>query len=428
MIRVNQRLGKYKIERRLGEGGFATVFRARDTVEGIRVALKILAPQYTHAATLDDFRREVRMVAKLKHPNILPLKNADMIDGHFVMAFPMGKETLGDRLGRRLSSQMALDYLHQLLGAAAHAHANKVIHCDIKPDNLILFPNNELLLTDFGIAKVAQRTVAGSGAGTVGHVAPEQAMGRPSFRSDVFSIGLIGYRMFSGTWPEWPFTWPPPAFARLQQQLQPDFIQFLRRAIEVDEKNRFRDAVQMLATFKRIRPRALRRRTASVPTNKRGKKDWRSHRIRQFKKQFGTSLGPFTACEHCSGPVVEPMMTCPWCRHDRTRLATETKFPQCCPRCYRGMKLDWKYCAWCYGGGFEVETTRRFTDVRYVETCRNKKCGQRTLMPFMRYCPQCSRKTNKKWRLKTTTERCHSCTWGITKDYWTYCPWCSVEI
>jgi serine/threonine-protein kinase len=428
MIRINQRLGKYKIERKLGEGGFANVYRAKDTIEGVAVALKILAPQYLHKDTLDDFRREVRIAAKLHHPNILPLKNADLIDRHFVMTFPLGQESLADRLERRISTRISLEYLHQLLDAVSHAHEHNVIHCDIKPENLILFPDDEIMLTDFGIAKVALRTVAGSGAGTVGHVAPEQAMGKPSFRSDVFSIGLIAYRMFSGVWPEWPFTWPPPGIRRLRERLHPDLIGLIRRSLEVDQKKRFRDASHMLAEFRRIKPRGIRKHAAAVPPKKQNNHDWRTLRHRQFKKQYGRTLGKLYACRKCHGLVSESMRCCPWCRDDRTRFPDDTSFPECCPRCLRGMKLDWRYCPWCYGAGFEVETNRQFKDARYSGRCQNTKCQRKSLMPYMRYCPWCSRKVSRTWKLNGSKHRCHTCGWGIAKDFWLYCPWCGVEV
>jgi serine/threonine protein kinase len=208
MIRSRQIVGKYRVERKLGEGGFATVYQAMDTIEGVRVALKIPCARYVDAAMLEDLRKEVRIVAQLNHSHILPLKNAEFIDGRFVLAFPLGERSLAERLQHRLSTRLALCFTEQILDAAAYAHQRRIIHCDIKPENMILFPGNQLLVTDFGIARVAQRTIQGSGSGTVGYIAPEQAMGKLSFRSDVFSIGLVSYRMFSGCRPEWPFSWP----------------------------------------------------------------------------------------------------------------------------------------------------------------------------------------------------------------------------
>jgi serine/threonine-protein kinase len=267
-IRARQKLGKYRIEKRLSEGGFATVYRAFDTIEGVHVALKIPRSLKPSEDSLRDFRREVRVAAKLEHPNILPLKDASVIDDHFVITFPLGERTLADRLSRRVSLRSALNLGEQILEALAYAHQQRIIHCDVKPENMVLFPGDRLRLGDFGIAKFAQKTIQGSGTGTLGYMAPEQAMGKPSQRSDVFSAGLILYRMLTGEWPEWPFTWPPPAIRKLRSRIHPDFIAFLQKSIEVDPRRRFRDAEQMRNAFLRLRPRVLnyaerrRRRTA----------------------------------------------------------------------------------------------------------------------------------------------------------------------
>lgn len=267
VLRVRQAVGKYRIEQRLSEGGFATVYRAFDTIEGVRVALKIPHAKLVNQDVLSDFRTEVRMAARLEHPQILSLKDASIIDGRLVIAYPLGERSLADRLKNRLSLQLALDLGSQLLDATAHAHHHRVIHCDIKPENCILFPGHHLRLADFGIAKVAQRTVRGAGTGTVGYMAPEQAMGKPSYRSDVFSVGLILYRMLAGEWPEYPYDWPPPGYARLRRRVHPEMILFLKRAIDPDPRRRFRDAEQMRNIFLRLRPRveafyARRRRSA----------------------------------------------------------------------------------------------------------------------------------------------------------------------
>lgn len=257
MLRARQRLDKYRIGRRIGEGGFANVYEAMDTIEGVRVALKV---PHTHLITrevLRDFRHEVRLVARLDHPNILPLKNASFIDGHFVVAFPLGERTLADRLQSRIALGTALELAEQMLEALAYAHGHGIIHCDVKPENFILFAENRLRLTDFGVSKVAQRTIQASGSGTVGYIAPEQAMGKPSFRSDVFSAGLIAYRMFSGILPEWPFTWPLPGMAVLRRKAHPDLIAVLRKALEVDSRKRYKDAGVMARAFSRVKRSAL---------------------------------------------------------------------------------------------------------------------------------------------------------------------------
>jgi serine/threonine protein kinase len=259
-LKSRQMLGKYRIRRRIGAGAFATVYEAYDTIEGIPVALKV-----PHLDRLDKdsqklIHHEVRLTARLEHENILPLRNAMMIDGHFVIATPLGEQALTDRLRYRLGPKTAMSYTEQLLDALAYAHEERIIHCDIKPDNVIIFPGNRVCLADFGIAKVAlrTRTIMGSGQGTVGYIAPEQAMGKPSFRSDVFSMGLLIYRMFAGELPAWPFDWPLPGAERLRRTVSRDFVNFLRRSIEVRERKRFRDGVQMLRAFQSVAPRALR--------------------------------------------------------------------------------------------------------------------------------------------------------------------------
>ena len=262
-LKARQTLGKYRIRRRIGVGAFATVYEAYDTIEGIAVALKIPHLDQLDPQSLNLIQREVRLTARLEHENILPLRNAMMIDGYFVIATPLGKETLTDRLHRRLGPKTALSYSEQLLSALAYAHEHRIIHCDIKPDNVILFPEGQVRLADFGIAKVAlrTRTIMGSGQGTVGYMAPEQAMGKPSFRSDVFSMGLLIYRMFAGELPEWPFDWPLPGAERLRRTVSRDFISFLRRAIELRERKRYRDGVEMERAFQAVKPRALRAST-----------------------------------------------------------------------------------------------------------------------------------------------------------------------
>lgn len=263
-LRVRQKLGKYRIESKLGAGSFASVYAAMDTVEGRRVALKIPHSDLLGDSTLRDFRNEIRTIARLTHPYILQLKDASVIDNNLVIALPLGRQTLTERMQRRMSTRQVVYWFEQLLEAVAFAHRHKIIHCDVKPDNIILFDDDELRLADFGIARVARKTVQGSGSGTLGYMSTEQAMGRVSFRSDVFSVGLIGYRMLSGELPEYPFDWPPPGYARLRGKVHPKFIALLKRAMQPEPRRRYRDAEQMLKLYESIQTtvhRHLDRRT-----------------------------------------------------------------------------------------------------------------------------------------------------------------------
>lgn len=258
MLRSRQKLGKYRIEKQLANGPLAAVYRAYDTIHGVRVALKIPHRRVMDEYFLQDYRKEARLASKLEHPNILPIQNADFIGSYFVISMPLGDESLGDRLSRRISTAKCLDLTHQILTGVAHAHGQRIIHCDIKPDNFILFGGDRLRLTDFGFAKLARGRIDASGSGTVGYVAPEQAMGRPMLQSDVFSIGLVLYRLFAGTLPRWPYEWPPKGHARLRQKLHRDMIGIIRKAMEMQPAARYDDAIQMLRTFERIRRRAAR--------------------------------------------------------------------------------------------------------------------------------------------------------------------------
>ena len=83
-------------------------------------------------------------------------------------------------------------------------------------------------------------------------MAPEQALGQPSFRSDVFSLGMVTYRMFTGQLPKWPFDWPPPGIQRLRRKVKPELVAFLKRAMHVNEKKRFKSAIRMQTVFEQI--------------------------------------------------------------------------------------------------------------------------------------------------------------------------------
>jgi serine/threonine-protein kinase len=221
-------LGKYRIEKRLATGPRADVYKAYDTIHGIRMALKIANPDIIEDDFLDEFRHEARLSSKMEHPNVLPVQNASFIDGYFVIAMRLGIETLADRMTRRMSAETALDFATQGL-------------------------------TDFGFSKVALRTVKASGSGTLGYLAPEQALGRPMFQSDVFALGLVIYQLFSGYLPDYPYRWPMPGYARIRSKLRRRTIAWLRKSLEFRHQDRYRDAVAMENAFEDIRLKLVKR-------------------------------------------------------------------------------------------------------------------------------------------------------------------------
>lgn len=428
LLRARQRLGKYRIDKRLADGSIASVYKARDSIQGIDVALKVLHPSAMTDYFLADFKREARLAPRLEHPNILAIRDASIIDDHFVIVMPLGKETLTERMGRRMSTRTALDFVDQMLSAVAHAHLARIIHCDIKPDNFILFESNRIRLTDFGFSKIAERTVKASGSGTVGYIAPEQAVGRPMFQSDVFSLGLVVYELLTGCLPEWPYDWPPPRLERLRQKLTPELVAWLKRAIEARPEQRYKDAEVMHREFRRLSGSTGKRRKRSArPVPAADPILWQKVLFKQFKRKYRRLLDTRLECRQCSGPISEFMVACPWCGGRTEPRHQSLSFPAHCPRCQRGSKLDWPYCAWCYGPGFEVETTRHFSDRRYSARCSNAKCRQ-SLMPFMRYCPWCRHKVTRPWKLPGSKGRCSGCGWGVDSDFWHHCPWCVREL
>ncbi len=425
MLRARQKIGKYKIIGRIASGPLADVYRAYDTIQKIRVALKI--PKTSNGATEDEFLHEVRVATKLRHPNILSVLNASYIDDNFVIAMELGEQSLADRIERRTSTALAMELAGQAIAALAFAHDRKIIHCDIKPENYILFPGNQLKLADFGFAKVSLRTLKASGSGTIDYIAPEQAMGRPKFQSDVFSLGLVLYRLFSGKLPEWPFEWPAAGHDRLEKRVRPEFVAILRKAIQLDPSKRYRNAEQMRIEFERMRSNARKQKKPRSRNAARNGTSWKRIQWREFQRQFRSKLDTRHQCRQCEGPVAESMQACPWCGFDNPARGAESKMASSCPRCERGVKNDWNYCSWCYGPGFVEETTRVYPDKRYTTRCTNRRC-KGALMPFMRYCPWCRTKVRKPWKLEAEKTSCKACKWGIAQEFWNFCAWCREPV
>jgi hypothetical protein len=230
--------------------------------------------------------------------------------------------------------------------------------------------------------------------------------------------------MLTGELPKWPYTWPPPGVDALRRKVHRDLERFLRRAIEVDERKRFKDAQQMLAGFQRVRPKVLAAATRRRRTRK-TERDWRAVRIRQFRRAYGKVLALRYECRKCQGPVSEAMQCCPWCGASRRVFREETRFPHRCQRCRRGMKLDWKFCPWCYGPSQGPQSDRSYTDRRYEAKCAGCRGP---LMAFMRYCPWCRRKVTRNWKLDSRKDVCQGCGWGVASEFWRRCPWCSRSL
>ena len=208
---------RYTIERELGEGGMATVYLARDNRHDRSVALKVLRAEQSAALGPERFEREIKLLARLRHPFVLPLHDSGEAAGslYFVMPYVEG-ESLRARLMRERT--LALDdvtaIVTQIAEALDYAHGEGVVHRDVKPENILLSRHGHALLADFGIARgaapdagrmdsAANITQAGMAIGTAAYMSPEQALGEKDIdgRSDVYSLGCVVYEALSGSPP-----------------------------------------------------------------------------------------------------------------------------------------------------------------------------------------------------------------------------------
>jgi len=196
--------GRYRIIALLGKGGMGEVYRADDLTLGQAIALKFLPDEAARdEGLLERFRNEVRIARRVSHPNVCRVYDVGEVDGHtfFTMEYVDGEDlaSLLRRIGR-LPHDKALDIARQLCAGLAAAHAKGVLHRDLKPANIMLDGRGQVVITDFGLAGIAgQIPGAEVRSGTPAYMAPEQLAGKEvSGRSDIYSLGLVLYEVFTG--------------------------------------------------------------------------------------------------------------------------------------------------------------------------------------------------------------------------------------
>jgi serine/threonine-protein kinase len=271
--RVDRALsGSYELDREIGRGGMGIVYRARDRRLKRHVAVKILPPELSYRSEIRSrFLREAETAAQLSHPNIVPIYSVDEVDGlvYFVMACIEG-ENLGTRLQGvgRLGVDETRRILRDVTSALAYAHARKVIHRDIKPDNILLDRDSgRPMVTDFGIARAisegadSRLTATGMAVGTPAYMSPEQAAGDRDIdgRSDLYSLGVVAYQMLIGEPPFIANSAPALLVKHLTERPVPvherrgdvptDLSRAVMMLLEKDPANRLPSAASLVAAL-----------------------------------------------------------------------------------------------------------------------------------------------------------------------------------
>lgn len=228
---MNQRVldQRYELEEFIGGGGMADVYKAKDLLLGRPVAVKILHDQFkSDTEFINKFHREAQAAARLSHPNIVNIYDVGVNENlHYIVMEYVPGSTLKDKIRQEghLSVPESLRIAKDIAGALAHAHANNIVHCDIKPHNILMMPDGSAKVADFGIARAVTEstmTYSGNVVGSVHYFSPEQAKGTMiTPKSDVYSLGVVLYEMLTG---KLPFTGETPvsiAVKHLQEEPVP---------------------------------------------------------------------------------------------------------------------------------------------------------------------------------------------------------------
>jgi serine/threonine protein kinase len=268
------KVGRYKIKSELGRGGMATVYRAFDPISNREVAIKVLPPEMLHnLVTRARFKRELKLIASLEHPAIVPVYDVGGEDNHlpyFVMRYMSGGSLSEMIRKKKFSLRDAALIIERLASALDHAHSKGIIHRDLKPDNVLFDASDNPYLSDFGVAKLTEVAVSATDAsanneamGTAAYISPEQARGEDiDSRADIYGLGAILYEMLTGEPPYRGNTVigvalqhvndPVPNVLKIRPDLPGEVDVIIKTAMAKNRENRYATALELARELNKI--------------------------------------------------------------------------------------------------------------------------------------------------------------------------------
>ncbi len=264
--RVGQQLGNYRLIRLLGHGGFADVYLGEHIHLNTLAAIKVLDTRLT-SDEITQFRNEARLIARLEHPHIVRILDFGVEDHipFLVMSYaPNGTLRQRHPKGTRLPAEHVIPYIRQVAAALQYAHNEKLIHRDVKPENMLIGRNDEILLSDFGLAIVTSSSSKESprdASGTIAYMAPEQARGKPRPASDQYALAvtvyewLCGSRPFTGSYEEVAIQHvlnPPTPLHELVPAIAPALEEVVLKALAKDPHQRFASIQDFADAFEQV--------------------------------------------------------------------------------------------------------------------------------------------------------------------------------
>ncbi|NMB99507.1 MAG: serine/threonine protein kinase [Thermoanaerobaculaceae bacterium] len=311
MFLKDQIVGKYRIIKSLGTGGFGSVYLAEDTIISKLVALKV---PHNQNQEKDKLTIEAKLMAPLSHPNIVSVLTAEVDPEteifYIVMEYVDG-ESLAERLAKVqcLDEAKAIGFSIEITDAVCYAHKQNILHRDLRPSNVLLTKDDIAKVTDFSISRLLKddESYASTRIGSPPYMAPEHFQGRATYASDVYSIGVMMYEMITGTLPFFDISpqkieelvslgrFTPPIIRK--KSVSKEFNEIIVRAMARDMSQRYKSAADLLLDLKKLRHSPLKEREIQEIRD----------RIR-FREEAKESF-----CFNCRRPLPKRASRCPSC-------------------------------------------------------------------------------------------------------------------